>query len=80
MLKSELQGKAVHNNKVEIKNRTTKMSQGKKFAGKEKALANALLTMSEKNEIQDMYNADDIVYCGKEEPIYGWTNTVPNAR
>ncbi|XP_076800734.1 uncharacterized protein LOC143445483 isoform X2 [Clavelina lepadiformis] len=49
-------------------------------AGKDRALANALLRMSERTTIQERNKTDDVIYCGDNEPMYGWTNAVPNPK
>ena len=49
-------------------------------SGKDRALANALLRMSEKTVKQEQNKADDVIYYGEEEPFDGWTNAVPNPR
>lgn len=48
--------------------------------GKDRALATALLRVSEKTVNQEENETDDVLYCGEEEPFYGWTNAVPNPR
>ncbi|XP_078484884.1 uncharacterized protein LOC100185776 [Ciona intestinalis] len=42
---------------------------------KDRALTVALLRVSDK-----VIRHDDVIYCGPNEPIYGWTATVPNPR
>ena len=53
---------------------------GHAAGGKDRALANALLRMSEKTEKQEQKKADDVINCGDEEQLHGWTNAIPNPR
>ena len=56
-------------------------SQAHAAGGKDRALANALLRMSEKTEKQEQSKSNDVIHnYGEEESLHGWGNSKTNPR